>query len=103
MIGKYYAASFILVALLACGGGSPSTSSARVGAAGGALELGAAGLRLEIPAGALHAEVEIHAHELEPGHCRERQVELEPRGLELAKPARVTFRVDDDAAGHDIE
>jgi len=77
------------LALAACGGSHPSTTSGRIGAAGGTLTT-ASGARLTIPAGALQAETEIHLVEAQPRDGVAR-VEMEPRGLQLSARARVSI------------
>ncbi|MFL5311593.1 MAG: hypothetical protein ACJ79H_14175 [Myxococcales bacterium] len=82
-------------ALVACGGASskPSTSQT-VGAAGATLTAGAA--TLTVPAGALTQSTQVTLREAEPRHQgRADRIEVEPHGLALAQPARLSVRVDD--------
>jgi len=83
--------SALFALVLAACGGSPQSSSARIGAAGGTLTT-ASGARLDIPAGALQAETEIHLVEAEPRDGVAR-VEMEPRGLKLGARARISMRM----------
>ena len=81
--------------LLGCGSGTsnPSTSQT-VGASGATLKAGVA--TLTIPAGALSQSTQVTLREAEPQHQgRVERVEVEPHGLALAQPARVSVRVDD--------
>jgi hypothetical protein len=81
---------------IACGGSSPSTAQT-VGAAGATLTAGAA--TLTIPAGALTQNTAVTLREAEPHHAgRVTRVEVEPHGLALGQPARVSVKVDDSNA-----
>ena len=81
------------LALAACGDGKPSTTQT-VGNAGATLKAGATSL--SIPAGALTQSTEVTLREAEPQHQnRVQRVEVEPRGLSMAQPARLSVQVDD--------
>jgi hypothetical protein len=81
--------------LAACGGGSSKASTVQtVGSAGATLIAGQA--TLSIPAGALSSSTQITLREAEPRHTgRVERVEVEPHGLPLAQPARISVKVDD--------
>lgn len=82
------------VALAACGGASNPATVQTVGSAGATLSAGAA--TLTIPAGALAQSAEVTLREAEPRHQgRVKRIEVEPRGLTLTHPARLSVRVDD--------
>jgi len=84
------------LALAACGGGSPSTVQT-VGSAGATLKAGSS--TLTIPAGAVAQSTEITVREAEPQHQnRVQRIEVEPRGLSLAQPGRLSVQVDDSNA-----
>jgi hypothetical protein len=77
----------------ACGGGAPSTAQT-VGAAGATLTTGAA--TLSIPAGALTQDTQVTLREAQPQHAgRVERIEVEPHGLALAQPARLSIKLDD--------
>jgi len=79
--------------LAACGGSS--SSSGRMGAAGGTLTT-AGGARLDVPAGALSREGEVRLREVEPGNGAKVRVEVElPEALRLA--ARISVKAEDSA------
>jgi hypothetical protein len=81
------------VALAACGAGNPQTT-ATIGPAGGTIQTAQA--TLTIPANALTASTQVTLREAEPQHQgRHKRLELEPRGLDLAQPARLAIQIDD--------
>jgi hypothetical protein len=80
--------------LLATGCGGAGRSSGAVGPAGGTVST-PSGISLRVPAGALAAETELRIVELEPGSGKMARVSLEPRGLALAAPATLSFKVED--------
>jgi hypothetical protein len=84
--------------VIACGGGTSTPSTAQnVGAAGATLTAGAA--TLTIPAGALTQNTQVTVREAEPHHAgRATRVEVEPHGLALGQPARISVKVDDSNA-----
>lgn len=91
----FIAATF---AVVACGGSNsrPSTTQT-VGGAGATLTTGTA--TLTIPAGALAQSNQVTLREAEPHHAgRSNRIEVEPVGLSLAQPARLSIRVDDSNA-----
>ena len=78
--------------IVACGGSNASKQQT-VGAAGATLQAGAA--TLTIPAGALTADTQVTLREAEPQHAgRTERIEIEPHGMSLAQPARVSIHVD---------
>jgi hypothetical protein len=82
------------LALAACGGSSQPSSVQSVGPGGATLTAGSAALT--IPAGALSQTTQVTLREAEPEHPgRVTRVEVEPRGLTLAQPARLSVKVDD--------
>src|SRR5437868_5265236 len=85
-------------ALVACGGGSSKPSTVQtVGSTGATLTAGAASLT--IPAGALAQSTQVTLREAEPRHQgRSNRIEVEPHGLSLAQPARLSVNVDDSNA-----
>jgi hypothetical protein len=88
------ALSTLAVTLFACGSANNPQQTTTVGPAGGTLQTAAA--TLTIPANALTSSTQVTLRETEPQHQgRSRRVELEPRGLNLAQPARLAIRVDD--------
>ncbi len=76
-----------------CSGGA-GRSAGTIGPAGGAVTT-RSGITLEVPAGALAREAEIRIVESEPESGKMARVALEPMGLSLAVPARVSFKVED--------
>ena len=94
-IASVVATSF---ALVACGGASSKPSTVQtVGSAGATLTAGAA--TLTIPANALAQSAQVTLREAEPRHQgRSNRIEVEPRGLSLAQPARLSVKVDDSNA-----
>jgi hypothetical protein len=76
----------------ACAGGSHTQSS--IGAAGGSVST-ASGITLRVPAGALSSETQIQIVESEPQDGAMARVDLEPKGLQLEKPATLSFKTDD--------
>ncbi|HEY3448604.1 MAG TPA: hypothetical protein VGK67_19765 [Myxococcales bacterium] len=78
------AAVVVVLGAVGCGG---AASSAKVGPAGGVVQL-QSGLTLQVPPGALQTEVEIGIREVEARHGR-REFEIEPAETRLAIPARV--------------
>ncbi|HET9552492.1 MAG TPA: hypothetical protein VFP50_05945 [Anaeromyxobacteraceae bacterium] len=76
----------------ACSGSSRSQGS--IGTAGGSVRT-ASGITLSVPAGALKSETEIRIVESEPQAGKMAQIELEPHGLQLDKPATLSFKTDD--------
>ena len=88
--------SIVLAAALlaaACSGSNPSTQ-ATVGASGATLKTGTS--TLSIPAGALTADTQVTLRETEPQHAnRVKRIEVEPRGMALGQPARLSVHVDD--------
>jgi hypothetical protein len=86
------------LAIVACGGSSSKPSTVQtVGSAGATLTAGAA--TLSIPAGALTQSTQVTLREAEPRHTgRSDRIEVEPRGLSLAQPARLSVKVDDSNA-----
>lgn len=84
----------VSIALAACGGGGSPSTVQTVGAAGATLKAGAASL--SIPAGALSQGTQVTLREAEPRHQgRVARIEVEPRGLALARPARLSIQLDD--------
>jgi len=82
------------VALVACGGGTQNTPPSTVGSAGATLKAGAA--TLTIPAGALSQDTPVVVREALPEHQgRVERIELEPSGLVLSQPARLSVKIDD--------
>lgn len=85
------------LALVACGGGNKPSTVQTVGSAGLTLKAGAA--TLTIPAGALLQNAQVTLREAEPHHQgRAERVEVEPHGLALAQPARLSIKLDDSNA-----
>jgi hypothetical protein len=83
-----------VVALAACGGSSQPATTQTVGSAGATLKTSTSALT--IPAGAVTQNVEVTLREAEPRHQgRAARVEVEPRGLALAVPGRLSVQVDD--------
>jgi len=76
-----------------CSGGAGRTGGT-IGPAGGAVST-PSGITLRVPAGALARETEIRIVESEPESGKMARVSLEPRGLVLAAPATVAFKVED--------
>jgi hypothetical protein len=92
-MSRFVPAAAASLMFAACGGGSASNVQT-VGAAGATLTAGAA--TLSIPAGALTSNTQVTLREAEPHHAgRVERVEIEPHGLPLAQPARVSIKVDD--------
>ena len=82
------------LALAACGGGATPSTVQTVGSSGATLKAGTA--TLTIPPGSLAQSTEVTLREAEPRHQgRAGRIEVEPHGLALARPARVSIRVDD--------
>ena len=82
------------LALVACGGGGTPSTIQTVGTSGATLKAGAA--TLSIPAGAVTKDTDVTLREAEPHHQgRAGRIEVEPHGLPLARPARVSMQVDD--------
>ena len=82
------------LALAACGGTSKPSTTQTVGNAGATLKAGAA--TLSIPAAALAQNTQVTLREAEPQHQgRVNRIEVEPRGLSLTQPARLSVVVDD--------
>lgn len=80
--------------LVACGGAGTPSNVQTVGSSGATLKSGAA--TLTIPPGALAQSTEVTLREAEPRHQgRSARVEVEPHGLTLARPARISIQVDD--------
>jgi hypothetical protein len=75
-----------------CSGGARTSTA--IGPAGGTVTT-QSGISLRVPAGALAREAEVRIVESEPESGKMARVSLEPRGLALAAPATVTFKVDD--------
>lgn len=91
------AAIVVAVALAACGGAGQPATTQTVGSAGATLKAGSAALT--IPSGALAQTVQVTLREAEPQHQgRVARVEVEPRGLSLSSPARVSVQLDDSNA-----
>jgi hypothetical protein len=91
------AVAAVSLALAACGGSDKPSTVQTVDAAGATLKAGAA--TLTIPAGALAQSTQVTLREAEPHHQgRVERVEVEPRGLSLAQPARLAVQVDDSNA-----
>jgi hypothetical protein len=78
--------------IAACSGHDPMSKS--IGAAGGSVST-ASGITLRVPAGALSSQTEVRLVETEPRSGAMARVEIEPRGLALAVPATLSFRVED--------
>ncbi len=87
-------AVLVAFALAACGGsGQPSTTQT-VGSAGATLKAGSAALT--IPSGAVVQDVQVTLREAEPQHQgRAARIEVEPRGLSLSSPGRLSVQLDD--------
>ncbi len=81
------------VMVAACGSTGSGPYSARMGPAGGVVT-GANGLRLDVPPGALTAYTQVTVTEVAPPSGSSRRVVIEPQGLALKVPARVTMRDD---------
>lgn len=79
--------------IAACSSGHDPLATT-VGAAGGTITT-RTGITLSVPAGALSHETELRIVESEPGHGAMARVSLEPRGLALAAPVTLAFRLDD--------
>ncbi|MFL5273117.1 MAG: hypothetical protein ACJ79E_13755 [Anaeromyxobacteraceae bacterium] len=88
-------AALTTLAVVGCGGASPSTqNTATVGAAGGTVKAGSAALT--IPAGALSSAVAVTVREVEAHHAgRAVRVEVELGGAQLGAPAQLAVQVDD--------
>jgi hypothetical protein len=87
----------VSLALAACGGTSKPSTVQTVGSAGATLKAGAA--TLSVPAGALTQNTQVTLREAEPRHQgRVNRIEVEPHGLSLAQPARLSVVVDDSNA-----
>jgi len=85
------------LAAAACGGAGNPSMTQTVGSAGATLKAGAA--TLTVPSGALAQSTQVTLREAEPQHQgRDRRIEIEPRGLALAQPARLSVQVDDSNA-----
>ena len=86
------------LAAVACGGSSSGPSTAQtVGSAGVTLSTKTA--TLTIPAGTFAQSTQVTLRETEPQHPgRSNRIEVEPHGLALAQPARLSVRVDDSNA-----
>ena len=81
------------LALAACGGSQPSTTLT-VDRAGATLKAGVA--TLSFPPDAVTQSTQVTLREAEPRHAgRTHRIEIEPRGLALAQPARLSVHVDD--------
>jgi hypothetical protein len=78
--------------IAACSGHDPMSTS--IGAAGGSVTT-ASGITLRVPAGALAGATEVGIVETQPRDGAMARVEIEPRGLALATPASLSFRVED--------
>ena len=99
----------VAVAMSACGGGAMgggsgsagsgggSSTAAVIGPSGGTVSAGA--VALTVSPGALSKETQISVTELPSGEGQ-RRIEIEPRGLALAAPSRLSVRSDDGNA-HD--
>ena len=96
MLGSSRIVLVASVALAACGGGTPSTVQT-VSSAGATLKAGSS--TLTIPANAVAQSTQITLREAEPQHQnRVQRIEVEPRGLSLTQPARLSVQVDDSNA-----
>jgi len=78
--------------IAACSGHDPMSTS--IGAAGGSVTT-QSGITLRVPAGALSQPTELRIVETPPRDGAMARVELEPRGLALAAPATLAFKVED--------
>jgi hypothetical protein len=78
--------------IAACSGHDPMSTS--VGAAGGSVTT-QSGITLLVPAGALSQPTALRIVETAPRDGAMARVELEPRGLALAVPATLSFKVED--------
>jgi hypothetical protein len=78
--------------IAACSGHDPMSTS--IGAAGGSVTT-QSGITLRVPAGALSQPTELRIVESQPRDGAMARVELEPRGLALAVPATLSFKVED--------
>src|SRR5439155_15385018 len=79
--------------LAACSGSNPS-SQTTVGSAGATLKTGTS--TLSIPAGALTTDTQVTLRETAPEHAgRTTRIEVEPHGMALGQPARLSVHVDD--------
>ncbi len=84
------AVSFAVLAAAACG--TSSDGSTTLGPTGGTLRT--ANVRLDIPAGALQTQTQISIREMQGPIGTVRRVEIQPSGLALAAPARISMRDD---------
>jgi hypothetical protein len=80
--------------LAAACGGSSKPDTAVIGPDGGSVAT-ASGVTLKLAPGAVAIATEIRITEAEPQPGTLRRVELEPRGLALAVPAALSFKVED--------
>ncbi len=82
----------IVIATACASGARTDVSTATLGPAGGTLKT--ANVRLDVPAGALQAQTQITVRETQGPSGTVRRVEIDPTGLALAAPARVSMRDD---------
>jgi len=76
----------------ACSGGGRSGGT--IGSAGGTIST-PSGISLRVPAGALSTPADLRIVEVAPSGAAMARIQLEPRGLALASPATLTFKVAD--------
>jgi hypothetical protein len=86
--------AFTSLMTLASGCAGGARTSTAIGPAGGSVST-PSGITLRVPAGALDRQAEVRIVESEPEGGKMARVTLEPRGLALAAPATVTFKVED--------
>lgn len=84
--------SLAVLVATACGGAKSDVTTTTLGSAGGTLKT--ANVRLDIPAGALHTPTQISLRETQGPTGTVRRVDIQPGGLALAAPARVSIRDD---------
>jgi len=89
-----FALTLSLTTLIAACSSGHDPLSTPVGAAGGSVST-ASGITLRVPAGALSTPTDLRIVERQPNDGAMARIELEPRGLVLAVPATLTFKVDD--------
>ncbi len=81
-----------LAVIVAAGCGGNHEAGTTIGAAGGTLKT--ANVRLDVPAGALRSDTRITLRETQGPTGTVRRVEIDPSGLALAAPARVSIKDD---------
>ncbi len=85
-----FAVALTVVVAAACSGSHQTGTT--IGAAGGTIKT--ANVRLDIPAGALRFDTRITLTETQGPAGTIRRVEMDPNGLALGAPARVSFKDD---------